>query len=248
MTTPREGLDRPFTPDEIQWRPGAAKYDHKPTCEGQRCREAKDPDKHMQLAYVDDEQVMDRLDEGFGSGNWQLIVEPVPVYENVAKVRLGVTYNGETWLWFEDFGYANRADGDPMKEAVTDGIRRVGRFVSKAVRELYRKDAVRAPITSANGRTSSRPAAASYPQPVPPSAPAGGQPEEPEWVAEQMAGEAAAPVRGGQCPMHHLAWVKKPGGVSKTTGKPYGAFWACPSTERPFCKEKPSEAWIEAAA
>jgi hypothetical protein len=49
---------------------------------------------------------------------------------------------------------------------------------------------------------------------------------------------------GGECPMHHLAWALKPGGVSKTTGKPYDAFWACPSQDRPFCKEKPNKAWM----
>lgn len=45
------------------------------------------------------------------------------------------------------------------------------------------------------------------------------------------------------CPDHELVWVLRPGGISKSTGKPYDPFWACPSDERPFCKNKPSKAW-----
>lgn len=43
------------------------------------------------------------------------------------------------------------------------------------------------------------------------------------------------------CPIHQVAFVEKPGGVSKTTGKPYNAFSCCPSknADGSFCKEKP---------
>jgi hypothetical protein len=58
----------------------------------------------------------------------------------------------------------------------------------------------------------------------------------PPWEREDFKNEDT-------CPDHELAWVLKPGGTSKTTGKPYDAFWACPSDERPFCKNKPSRAW-----
>lgn len=230
--TQREALSRPIPPEDISWRPGAAKWDHKPNCPGATCRETKDPDKHMQLAYVDDETVMDRFDEGFGTGHWQLLVEPVPVYEGVVKVKLGVTYDLENWVWYEDFGYANRSDGDVLKEAVTDGIRRLGRFVSPAVRELYRKGAIAQPTTQ--GRAATPATARPAPSPQPPSSPsvAGGAPEEPEYVREMLQGEQERPVapsNAAGCPIHHKPWkVNSRGGY-------------CPSKnpDGSWCQEKP---------
>jgi hypothetical protein len=87
------------------------------------------------MTYIEDETVMDRLDAGYGFGNWQVQVDPVG--ESVVKVRLGVREHTE-WVWYEDFGYPNREGGESLKEAVSDGIRRCGRFVGIA-RDLYRK-------------------------------------------------------------------------------------------------------------
>lgn len=39
-----------------------------------------------------------------------------------------------------------------------------------------------------------------------------------------------------QCPIHHVEFREVPAGVSKTTGKPYNAFMACPERG---CREKP---------
>jgi hypothetical protein len=245
----REALMRPFTDAEVQWRPGAAKWDHKPSCEGPKCRETGDPSKHMQLAYVEDEQVMDRLDEGFGPGYWQILTDAID--HSVVKVRLGVCYDLEHWVWYEDFGYANREGGDVLKEAVTDGIRRCGRFVGIA-RDLYRKGASH--TTSGQQRVGAPRAAApaSPPRSVVPLPPAGEAPEEPEYLTEIIGAPHTATVtrvadevasQDGFCPQHGLAWVLQPGGISKTTGKPYDGFWKCPSDERPWCKEKPSKRW-----
>ena len=41
------------------------------------------------------------------------------------------------------------------------------------------------------------------------------------------------------CPVHNQPWQLVPAGVSKTSGKPYPAFWACPERG---CREKPSAA------
>ncbi len=87
------------------------------------------------MTYVEDETVMDRLDAGYGPGNWQVLVEPIS--DQVVKVRMGVRENGE-WAWYEDFGYPNREGGESLKEAVSDGIRRCGRYVGIA-RDLYRR-------------------------------------------------------------------------------------------------------------
>ena len=38
------------------------------------------------------------------------------------------------------------------------------------------------------------------------------------------------------CPTHNVDFILKPAGVSKRTGKPYEAFWACPTY---MCNEKP---------
>ena len=47
------------------------------------------------------------------------------------------------------------------------------------------------------------------------------------------------------CPVHGLAWVLKPAGISKA-GAPYDAFWSCSSKDKPFCKEKPTVQWVKA--
>lgn len=95
-----------------------------------------------ELTYIEDETVMDRLDQAFGMGNWSVNVEPIPYVEGVVKVRLGVrpTESSE-WVWYEDFGYPNNSGSahQLLKEAVSDGIRRCGRYLGIA-RDLYRKD------------------------------------------------------------------------------------------------------------
>jgi hypothetical protein len=87
------------------------------------------------MTYIEDETVMDRLDLGYGPGNWQVRCDPVS--NSVVKVILSVR-EGKEWVSFEDFGYPNREGGESLKEAVSDGIRRCGRFVGIA-RDLYRK-------------------------------------------------------------------------------------------------------------
>jgi hypothetical protein len=115
-----EALTRPFAEEEIKSFRGAG---------------------GRELTYVEDEQVMDRLDEAFGMGNWAVQVEPFPYVDGVVKVRLGVRpTEGSDWVWYEDFGYPNNKDGQALKESVSDGIRRCGRYLGIA-RDLYRKDA-----------------------------------------------------------------------------------------------------------
>ncbi len=110
------------------------------------------------MTYIEDETVMDRLDAAFGVGGWQLLVEAVPVYEGVVKVKLGIRMS-DAWTWYEDFGYPNSTDGDLLKEAVSDGIRRCGRYLGIA-RDLYRKRTHEAPHAPQNGHSAPRPVAA----------------------------------------------------------------------------------------
>lgn len=46
----------------------------------------------------------------------------------------------------------------------------------------------------------------------------------------------APPRPAGGCEVHDVAWRLVPAGVSRKTGKPYNAFWACPEQG---CNERP---------
>lgn len=41
-----------------------------------------------------------------------------------------------------------------------------------------------------------------------------------------------------QCPEHGVEFVQKPAGISKKTGRPYNAFWVCPTFG---CSQKPNQ-------
>jgi hypothetical protein len=79
------------------------------------------------FTYIEDERVMDRLDEN--GVPWQLEVTPIDIEKGIAKIAL-LVYDVELAVWrrFEDFGYHTREGGESLKEAVSDGIRRVGRM------------------------------------------------------------------------------------------------------------------------
>jgi hypothetical protein len=60
---------------------------------------------------------------------------------------------------------------------------------------------------------------------------------------------AMAMFGADNCPDHGLPWTKKPGGISKASGKPYAPFWACSGrTDGAFCKKKPSIDFINSQA
>jgi hypothetical protein len=57
----------------------------------------------------------------------------------------------------------------------------------------------------------------------------------------------ASGAADGECPTHKVPWTKKPGGVSKTTNKPYEPFYGCSRRdESGWCKQKPKISWIAA--
>jgi hypothetical protein len=73
--------------------------------------------------------------------------------------------------------------------------------------------------------------------------------EVPEGVTVAVGGQrnlaaaiAAAPplVAVNACPEHNLPWKHVPAGVSKKTGKPYSAFWACAEMG---CNRRPPMGW-----
>ena len=159
------------------------------------------------MTYIEDETVMDRLDAGYGPGMWSLLVEPIS--DQVVKVRLGVR-DGDDWTWYEDFGYPNGADGEALKEAVSDGIRRCGRYVGIG-RDLYRKRTYETGGVQTTRATRQaapqRPAAA---------------PQRPHLVDTDIldpGDEALDDLRAEptvradlvRCPIHDVPWVGSPG-------------------------------------
>ena len=43
------------------------------------------------------------------------------------------------------------------------------------------------------------------------------------------------------CPIHNLAWKLVPAGISRTTGKQYGAFWTC---QVKGCPQRPDASFV----
>lgn len=113
--------------------------------------------------YIPDENVMDRLDGAAGPGNWMFEVEPVPG-QTCVKGTLGVRWpESGAFVVYSDFGYPTRDDSaEPLKEAVSDVLRRLGRFVGVA-RYVYKGEldaSKRVSSTPASAPARSKPAAA----------------------------------------------------------------------------------------
>ncbi len=206
---------------------------HKPTPEDEK--KTRQGPGGRDLTYIDARYVMSRLDE-LGGENWQDRYEDRA--DGSVRCGIGVLVDGE-WVWKWDVG-------DPSDIEANKGVHS----------EAFKRAAVKWGIARdlyghSNGRAgaSSPPRLVPAPRPVAPPAPAGGAFEEPPELAEMFdhrtdAQRDAVATTDGFCPDHGLAWVLRPGGHSKTTGKAYDPFWACPSIDRPFCKQKPSPKWV----
>lgn len=193
--------------------------------------------------YIEDETVMDRLDEVLGVGTWSVAVEPISVADGIVKVRLsGATPDGEAFS-YEDFGYQTRDGGESLKEAVSDGIRRCGRFLGIG-RYLYRKHTTHVRAGNGSGPSPAR-AVPSSPRPASPPAPVGGQ--EPPWPGEfTPIDETLSPDRpldprdgfyGDKCPVHQRFWKETRFGPKCTANDG--------TRENPeWCNWKPSKRWI----
>lgn len=248
----------PFPDDEVKQRPGAAKWDHKQACEGPRCRVTKDPEMHVQFSYVDARAVAQRLDDVLTPAGWDFTCATIPG-SDVVKGTLRIEESVR-----EDHGYPNSdRDEEPIKAATSDALKRCAVLFGIG-RHLYEdnKPGQRTPRPSQNGHAA--------PTPVRPvAAPPRSSTTVPEFgdfdfdslpttrpvaVAERpvLTGTQAVTDRVGLsegenwCPVHGLAWVLKPAGISKATNTPYDPFYACGSKNRPYCKEKPTAQWVKA--
>lgn len=189
------------------------------------------------LSYVDARFVFDRLDEAVGAENWQSRIRQV---EGGNHAGIGILVNGR-WLWKWDGGDPSDIEG--FKGSISDSLKRAGVQWGIA-RDLYdERSHSKAPASS---RPSGVRPAASRNQP-----PAGDYvftddagTEDPLAVAQRVFGEDGLVRDDGSCPVpgHGGAWKHVPAGTSKSTGKAYGAFWACPERG---CRERPAKEWIE---
>jgi len=160
--------------------------------------------------YIEDETVMDRLDEVLGVGAWSIRVEAISLADGVVKVQLsGFLPDGHEFT-YEDFGYQTRDGGEGLKEAVSDGIRRCGRYLGIG-RYLYKKHETR---QNGPGRPQNRPPQSQS------RAPIHAVPDEPPGLMDDLDGGDDS-----TCPEHGIAWIgsfgdryhKKPeGGYCRT--------------------------------
>lgn len=100
-----DALKAPFPPDRISWRVGATTSDKK---------------KGIALAYIDARDVMQRLDEVCGGGNWQ---NDYPHAGQKTVCRIGILINDQ-WVWKSNG--AGDTDIEADKGALSDAFKRAG--------------------------------------------------------------------------------------------------------------------------
>jgi len=176
--TLEQRLRAPFAPEDYKARVEEGTYKSGPNA-GQTYKRT--------FTYVEDEKVMNRLDDVFSAGNWGITVTPID--RNTVKVRLDVLGMQP----MEAIGIAENTDGkEAPKEAVTDGIRRVGSYLGIA-RDVYEGKVAPGGGQQAAGARNSNAA--------PTSAQTGTQ--TPVAAAQQVFGdEARIPQPGDPCPKH----------------------------------------------
>lgn len=116
-----EALSAPFAPEMISWRVGSTNADKT---------------KGMALAFIDARDVMTRLDEVCGVGNWQC---DYPHANGKTVCRIGIDVSGgdpskvERWVWKADG--AGDSDVEAEKGALSDAFKRaavrwgIGRYL-----------------------------------------------------------------------------------------------------------------------
>lgn len=109
-----EDLKKPFDPKLISWRVGALN---------------RDKSKGIALAYIDARDVMERLDEVCGLGNWQC---SYPHANGKTSCRIGIKI-GDEWVWKENGAGDSQVEAE--KGAFSDAFKRaavlwgIGRYL-----------------------------------------------------------------------------------------------------------------------
>ena len=191
----------------------------------------------MTFTYADARAVAQRLDDVLGIENWQFEVKVADGARNVVHGSLAVVIGGKTTIR-QDFGYPNSAqDDEPLKSAASDALRRCAAQIGVG-RSLYSPEkGVPVPL----GRV---PRLSVAPTPLSVDSTKGSGTASDDAI---LAAKAAMLFAQGEC-SHGTPWQAKPGGVSKTTGKPYNAFYAASHKldDGSWCREKPSREWVAA--
>ena len=188
----------------------------------------------MTFTYVDARAVAQRLTDVLTIGGWQFKNKPIDLAKGVVKGKLKILVEG-AWMTHEDNGYPNSAqDDEPLKSAASDALRRCAAQIGVG-RSLYSPE---------RGLASARAAAPVSVAPAPKSEGFTGATDD-QILAAKAAMLFAQSATEDAC-SHGEAWQLKPGGISKTTGKPYNEFWAAShkAPDGSWCKEKPSIKWI----
>lgn len=109
-----DDLKKPFPADKISWRVGSV---------------SKDKKKAMVLAYLDARDVMQRLDDVCGIGNWQ---NKHPHANGKTSCAIGIKI-GEEWVWKENGAGDSQVEAE--KGAFSDAFKRaavlwgIGRYL-----------------------------------------------------------------------------------------------------------------------
>ena len=188
----------------------------------------------MTFTYADARAVAQRLDDVLGLTGWEFEVAVADAARGVVKGTLHIVVDGKTVI-HEDFGYPNSTqDDEPLKSAASDALRRCAAQIGVG-RSLYSPE---------RGQATARAAA-------PVSVPQIAKPEASSALSDDDQVMARAAILFAQSATedacsHGEEWRLKPGGISKTTNKPYNPFWAAShkAPDGSWCKEKPSIKWI----
>ena len=114
-------LTAAFPPEDIELKPGSARYSH--ACRGRACRETRNPACHTQLRHLSSCSIMDRLDSVLTPAGWNFVVAPVPG-TSAALCTLTLIVDGTASVR-SDFGYPNSTTSqESLKDATTDGLKR----------------------------------------------------------------------------------------------------------------------------
>lgn len=195
-------LAEPFPESDVKQRPGAATWDHKQSCEKNRCRETRDPAKHIQFSYVDARAVAQRLDDVLTPGGWSFHVEVAA--SDVIKGSLDID-----GIVRQDIGYPNSDDdAEPYKSAVSDALKRCAVLFGIG-RHLY-DDNKNGHRPAQNGRS-----APTAPRPPLRAVSTPDDPYEDDLLAD-------LPVNDATCSEHGIAWVGEVG--DRYHKKPEGGY------------------------
>ena len=207
MTVDWAKLAEPFPDDDVKQRPGAATWDHKESCQGNRCRETRDAAKHIQFSYVDARAVAQRLDDVVTPAGWTFTSSVLPGTD-VVHGRLILSLGDGLVTAREDYGYPNsERDEEPIKAAASDALKRCAVLFGIG-RHLYGDN--KPARSSGAGRNPSRPAAAPRPTVVPDGDPYADLPFEGDAPFPPIG--STQPNVNDPCPIHDgEVWRGHPG-------------------------------------